>query len=187
MRVGTIELERDFHTSQTVDTVHGTAGSRLGKLFACTAALRASQMPPFRQPDARLISRATRFGRVNGCIWICPRLPRRIKTFRWPNGLTYRRKRGDLLHPERESRETLDRIKAQIGRSPRRTLLRKSFPLVRPDTNLCGNVVSVQAVVGLGHLQIFGESKRTSALPPESGQRRAGLSAAGLRGGGSLA
>ena len=37
------------------------------------------------------------------------------------NGLTYRRKRGDLLHPERESRETLDRIKAQIGRSPRRT------------------------------------------------------------------
>ena len=37
------------------------------------------------------------------------------------NGFTYRRKRGDLLHPERESRETLDRIKAQIGRSPRRT------------------------------------------------------------------
>ena len=37
-------------------------------------------------------------------------------------------------------------------------LLRKSFPLVRPDTKLCGNVVSVQAVVGLGHLQTFGES-----------------------------
>jgi predicted phage terminase large subunit-like protein len=31
------------------------------------------------------------------------------------NGLTYRRKQGDLLHPERESLETLDRMKAQIG------------------------------------------------------------------------
>jgi hypothetical protein len=31
------------------------------------------------------------------------------------NGSTYRRKQGDLLHSERESRETLDRIKTQIG------------------------------------------------------------------------
>jgi hypothetical protein len=30
-------------------------------------------------------------------------------------GLTYRRKQGDVLHPERESLETLDRMKAQIG------------------------------------------------------------------------
>jgi predicted phage terminase large subunit-like protein len=31
------------------------------------------------------------------------------------NGLTYRRKQGDLLHPERESQATLDHIKTQIG------------------------------------------------------------------------
>ena len=30
-------------------------------------------------------------------------------------GLTHRRKQGDLLHPARESRATLDKIKAQIG------------------------------------------------------------------------
>ena len=31
------------------------------------------------------------------------------------NGLTYRRKQGDLLHLERENRETLEHIKTQIG------------------------------------------------------------------------
>jgi hypothetical protein len=30
-------------------------------------------------------------------------------------GLTYRRKQGDLLHPERESRATLEHIKTEIG------------------------------------------------------------------------
>src|SRR6516165_5324212 len=65
-------------------------------------------------------------------------------------------------------------------------LLRKSFPLVRPDTKLCGNVVSVQAVVGLGHLQTFGESRRTSALLPKADNAARVFSAAGLRGGGSL-
>jgi predicted phage terminase large subunit-like protein len=32
-----------------------------------------------------------------------------------PNGPIYRRKQGDLLHPERESRATLEHIKTQIG------------------------------------------------------------------------
>jgi hypothetical protein len=61
-----------------------------------------------------------------------------------------------------------------------------SFGLARCEIDLAGhrNVVSVQAMVGLGHLQTFDESKRTSALRPKADNAARVFSAACLRGGG---